>query len=88
MSEATITSKGQLTLPKDIRDQAGLKAGDKVDLRMESNGKISISPMTLKAKDLSGILSTHKRKQPLSPEQMDEELKKYFRQKYLRYQRQ
>jgi antitoxin PrlF len=32
MATATMTSKGQLTVPKEIREQLGLKAGDKVDL--------------------------------------------------------
>lgn len=28
---ATLTSKGQVTLPKQIRDKLGLKAGSKLD---------------------------------------------------------
>ena len=31
MAVATMTSKGQLTVPKEIRDRLGLKPGDKVD---------------------------------------------------------
>lgn len=31
MATATMTSKGQLTVPKEIRDRLGLKPGDKVD---------------------------------------------------------
>lgn len=32
MATATMTSKGQLTVPKEIRDRLGLGPGDKVDL--------------------------------------------------------
>lgn len=32
MATATMTSKGQLTVPKEIRDRLGLSPGDKVDL--------------------------------------------------------
>lgn len=32
MATATMTSKGQLTVPKEIRDRLGLKPGDKVEL--------------------------------------------------------
>ena len=32
MAVATMTSKGQLTVPKEIRELLGLKPGDKVDL--------------------------------------------------------
>jgi antitoxin PrlF len=31
MATATMTSKGQLTVPKEIRDRLGLKPGDRVD---------------------------------------------------------
>ena len=32
MATATMTSKGQLTVPKEIREQLGLAPGDKVEL--------------------------------------------------------
>lgn len=32
MATATVSSKGQLTVPKEIRDRLGLGPGDKVDL--------------------------------------------------------
>jgi AbrB family looped-hinge helix DNA binding protein len=32
MAVATMTSKGQLTVPKEIRDRLGLEPGDKVEL--------------------------------------------------------
>jgi antitoxin PrlF len=38
----TITVKGQVTLPKKIREAAGLKPGDKVDIRATASGGIFI----------------------------------------------
>lgn len=35
MSRATLTSKGQLTVPKDVRDRLGLKSGDRVVFDLE-----------------------------------------------------
>jgi antitoxin PrlF len=32
MATATMTSKGQLTVPKEVRDRLGLRPGDKVEL--------------------------------------------------------
>jgi AbrB family looped-hinge helix DNA binding protein len=38
----TITVKGQVTLPKKVRDAVGLKPGDKVDIRATASGGIYI----------------------------------------------
>jgi antitoxin PrlF len=38
----TITVKGQVTLPKKVRDAVGLKPGDKVDIRATASGGIFI----------------------------------------------
>ena len=35
MYPATITSKGQLTIPKAVRERKALKPGDRVDFRLE-----------------------------------------------------
>lgn len=37
MSKATLTSKGQLTLPKKVRDKLGLKTGDRLSLEVEGD---------------------------------------------------
>jgi antitoxin PrlF len=34
----TITSKGKVTIPKAIREAAGIKPGDKVDIRATASG--------------------------------------------------
>jgi AbrB family looped-hinge helix DNA binding protein len=48
----TITSKVQITLPKAIRESAGIKPGDKVDVRATASGGIYIEkPGTLRAYD-------------------------------------
>lgn len=41
--EGTITSKGQLTVPKEMRDYLGLKDGEKVVFLMREN-EIAIKP--------------------------------------------
>ena len=37
MARATLTSKGQLTVPKDVRDRLGLKSGDRVVFEIEGD---------------------------------------------------
>ena len=53
---ATITSKGQLTLPKAIRDQLGLGAGGKLDFIIEADGSLRVRPLRRGAADLFGLL--------------------------------
>jgi antitoxin PrlF len=39
---AKITAKGQVTLPKNVRDAVGLKPGDEVEVRATASGGIYI----------------------------------------------
>jgi AbrB family looped-hinge helix DNA binding protein len=54
-ARALITSKGQITLPKEVRDRLSLKPGDAVEF-IEEGGRTWVHPRTLRAVDLAGIL--------------------------------
>ena len=54
--EATLTSKGQLTLPKGLRDAMHLKSGDKIVFE-EMNGAYILRPKTLDVRSLKGLVS-------------------------------
>ena len=38
----TVTQKGQVTLPKDVREAVGLKPGDRVEVRATASGGVYI----------------------------------------------
>jgi AbrB family looped-hinge helix DNA binding protein len=42
--DATITSKGQVTIPKRIRDELGLTAGTEIEFIIEEGGTIRVQP--------------------------------------------
>jgi len=42
--EATLTSKGQLTIPKPIRDQLRLHAGDRLEFLVQESGHVEMIP--------------------------------------------
>ena len=52
MPTATLTSKGQLTLPKTIRDRLRLGAGDRVDFVIKDDGTIVLRPATVDVREL------------------------------------
>lgn len=71
MSTATMTSKGQITVPKDVRDALGLKPGSKVVFVDIGGGQYRLLARTGELSSLSGFL--HRPGQtPLTLEQMDE----------------
>ena len=37
---ARVTSKGQITVPKDVREALGLRSGSEVDFRLEQGGAV------------------------------------------------
>lgn len=53
---ATLTSKGQVTLPKEIRDALKLSAGAKLDFSLQPDGSVSVRPMKNSVSSLFGIL--------------------------------
>ena len=56
MARTTLTSKGQVTLPKEIRDQLGLEAGVRFECYVDQDGQVVLVPLTVKLEDLIGIL--------------------------------
>ncbi|MBW1809490.1 MAG: AbrB/MazE/SpoVT family DNA-binding domain-containing protein [Deltaproteobacteria bacterium] len=61
MAAATLTSKGQITIPKEIRDALGLESGDRVAFRLREDGVVEIHLETLDLTSLHGILKSKKR---------------------------
>jgi AbrB family looped-hinge helix DNA binding protein len=52
---AKVTSKGQITVPKAVRDALGIKAGDEVVFRVEGNR--AVLARTPNFLDLAGTVS-------------------------------
>ena len=53
----TMTTKGQVTVPREIRDRLGLKPGDKMAFTMLSDGTVVMRPKTRRLADLAGSLT-------------------------------
>ncbi|OSM06138.1 AbrB/MazE/SpoVT family DNA-binding domain-containing protein [Magnetofaba australis] len=70
MPTATLTSKGQITLPKAVRDHFHLHPGDKVSFQLTTDGAVILTPLNADITELAGILHQPKRA-PVTLEQMD-----------------
>ena len=55
MPSATVTSKGQLTLPKEVREHLGVQQGDRVEFRKDRSGRVWVEPATHDLAALRGL---------------------------------
>jgi antitoxin PrlF len=74
MPAATLSSKGQMVIPKSLREQLGLKPGDTLDFIIQENGDVLIRPASHDVKKLKGMLYRAGRK-PVSIEEMNRAIK-------------
>jgi len=81
MARATITSKGQTTIPKSIRQHLRLKTGDRVEFVIEANGRVALLPLKVDIADLKGILAPAPRR--LTIEEMDEAIREAAVERHL-----
>lgn len=73
MTVATMTSKGQITIPKVVRDELGLEPGMKVDFVRVGVGEYRLRPKNAQVSDLFG-LARHEGP-PISIEEMNEAIR-------------
>ncbi len=69
MSAATLTSKGQLTLPRDVRAAMGVGPGDRVEFVRMEDGNFAVLPATTSVRSLQGLIPRPKK--PVSLDDMD-----------------
>ena len=56
MSTSTVTSKGQTTIPKDIRKRLNLHPGDRLEFVIDEDGRVLVLPASIDAAELAGML--------------------------------
>lgn len=84
MMQVTLTSKGQITLPKAMRDALNLKAGDTLVFSESGNQEYRVKPRKkYTLEDLASILPPTGRKS-LSVKEMDEAIGQYLSEKHQR----
>ena len=77
---ATLTSKGQVTVPKEIRDLLGLDAGSMLDFQVLPDHTITARAVKPDARRLRGLLKSPFDR-PLTVKEMDEGIEQHVRER-------
>jgi AbrB family looped-hinge helix DNA binding protein len=70
MRAATLTSKGQITIPVKVRTALGLDAGDRIEFVETEKGQFAIVAATRSVRELNGLFH-RKGRRPVSVEEMN-----------------
>jgi len=74
MTTATLTVKGQVTIPVEVRKRMGLDAGDRIEFVELDDGQYLIKPAIDDVRSLKGVLKKPRR--PVSVEDMNRAIRK------------
>ena len=69
MTTATLTSKGQVTIPLEVRQRLGLDTGDRIEFVLLADGEYAIKPAIDDVRSLKGLL--RKPAKPVSVKDMN-----------------
>ena len=86
MPTATLTSKGQITIPSEVRTLLGLKTGDRIDFIVEPGGRVTLAPRRARFEDLRGIFRRPGQR-ALSIAEMDSGIEKAVLERWERHNR-
>jgi antitoxin PrlF len=68
MPSAVLTSKGQITIPKQVREALGVATGDRVDFVETGKGVFEVVAASKDVRELKGMID--RPRQPVSVEDM------------------
>jgi AbrB family looped-hinge helix DNA binding protein len=73
MATASVTSKGQVTLPKEVREHLHIAAGDRLDFVIDEAGEVRLRPLRGSVQALFGLLRRPGQR-ALSVDEIDDEI--------------
>jgi antitoxin PrlF len=79
MATGTLTSKGQITVPKEIRDYLKLRPGHRLEFQITREGAVFLRPRNRDVRELKGIVHSPHAK-PVTVEEMNQAIADRFRQ--------
>ncbi len=86
MLQATLTNKGRVTIPAEVRKRLGLKAGDRIDFTYLPDGNVAIRTKKIPFETLRGFLKSEGQRR-VSIREMKEGIAQAVRERYERAMR-
>jgi len=81
--QAKVTSKGQITLPKQLRTQLAIRTGDRLEFEMEKPDRISVRKKRAPGSSAGcGKRFLKRKRQPATVEDMNAGIRKAVSRKY------
>jgi AbrB family looped-hinge helix DNA binding protein len=71
MPTGTVTTKGQITIPKEVRDRLRLTAGSRVNFVFGRKGNVTLKPVKTDIRLLKGMIKSPLNR-PVAVEEMNE----------------
>lgn len=84
MNTAKVTSKGQVTIPKQVRRLMAIEVGDRLAFELEEDGRLRVSRVRDEPRPLRGLLSEYVTEDPVDEEQVRAALRRRAEAKYVR----
>lgn len=85
MATSTLTSKGQITIPKEVRERLGVKEGDRLVFRFDERGNLVLQPEARRPLGrISGMLQHLAKDRPVTVEEMEEAVKQHAVERFKR----
>ena len=81
MPTATLTTKGQITIPKEVREFLGVETGDRLSFVVREDGSVIVKPITRHVRELGGLLHRPAHR-AVSISEMDEGIARRMRTKF------
>jgi AbrB family looped-hinge helix DNA binding protein len=78
MPSSRLSTKGQVVIPREIREFLGVRTGDRIDFLVGEDGTITLRPALLDVRDLRGLLRREEA-EPVSVEAMNEAIRERHR---------
>jgi antitoxin PrlF len=76
-----LTTKGQITIPKEVRDHLGVETRDRLSFVMQEDGTVIVKPITRHVRELGGFLRRPGQR-PVSGDEMDDAIARHVRTKF------